>query len=273
MGKNGEARSHNKAAEDAEIEFEKEFQKYLEFEKARGARRAKITKALETDSSEALPEIGGPQAHGLSDTEYFQKLAGVSSELSKEEKTILWFREMSDEELLEYRSDIFLGIKPAWQSQQVAAELERRNIRPEDWAKPFRGLHKGDCCDGTMLEFVAEGEQVDVCVAEPKFSELDELRGDVICLGKTPLEFPAKIMLIGDGKDAHASYINRNRVPGWMWPLLDARLSTDEETRKLCTALFEQMRQAVTKRPRKKKDGTSRRAIKELSPTSRRTIK
>lgn len=209
--------------------------------------------------------IRGPEALGLSDVEYFQKLAGVDkAPPSMEEKAIAYYAKLSDEELSDIVKDIEAGVQRGVYMSAFLQELRDRGIfEPEKPVKPHTVLKigKGDCCDGDMIHFQNGAE---VCVVPPQFTEIQELHGSVICIEKAPTDkkLPSKISIMGDG--ANMTYFARSLMPYWLIDVLMAEAKNDPETIETRKQLWEQMKKAVSKRPRKKKDGSSRSALNEL---------
>lgn len=209
--------------------------------------------------------IKGPEDVGMPVDKYWQKLAGVENtpETPREQvrlKTKTRLALMSTRELAELSQDVLAGITHV-DTTLLADEIRNRGFTWSGKYSDVKAIHTGDCCDGTMFSF-ASG--VEVCVKPPTFTEIDELNGDIICINKAPKDknLPSTLMVMGDG--ANATYFNRSLMPGWLWEFLRAEVKNDPATAETRKKLWEQMKKAVSKRPRKKKDGTSRSSLGQL---------
>jgi len=172
--------------------------------------------------------------------------------------------EASDEALVQMALDVACGVTSmshGWWPH-LANEISKRGLRSQYTPTArVEDVKSGDCCGGKMIQFYGGGE---VCIVPQEFTEIDELLGDTICVnhGLTDKKLPGKLRIFGDGPEA--TYYSRKLIPPWLRGLLDSEIKDDPATAEIRKQLWHQMRAAVTKRPRRKRDGSSRSALSSL---------
>lgn len=175
--------------------------------------------------------------------------------------------EASDEALVQMALEVACGITSMSDGRwpHLAGEISKRGLRPQYMPTArVEDVKSGDCCSGKMIQFSGGAE---ICIASQEFTEVDELLGDTICVNHVPADkaLPKRIRVYGDG--VHSLYYDRKIVPSWIRQLLDEEVRDDPSTAEIRKQLWQQMHAAITKRPRRKRDGSSRSSLSSLRNT------